>query len=141
MNLGELGPYAFACFVFALGLTMVGSHLLARRRHAREDVPSFERDYRRRQFRRRVQASSMLAILGAGMAWGCAIPKEKYPSLYVYTWLGLFLLLIWIVGLALGDAWSTRVFYRRMLFHRSSATARKEAPLSKAPPDERDSRA
>jgi predicted lipid-binding transport protein (Tim44 family) len=95
-------------------LAMLYSHLRAWREYQRQPLENDERDYRRRQFRRRMQSSTMLGLLGVGLGAGQAL-MLWFPSPF---WLGVFwaamlLGLLWVGLLALADAWETRHFYGR----------------------------
>jgi hypothetical protein len=55
-----------------------------------------------------MQASGLLLLVAAGMAAGAMISKEQHPSLFVYVWSGVLLATVWVLLLALADAWATR---------------------------------
>ena len=67
-----------------------------------------ELDFRRRQFRRRMQTSIMLGLIGLALPIGNLISPRQTPSLFVFYWWGVGLLVAWLGLLALGDAISTR---------------------------------
>jgi hypothetical protein len=67
-------------------------------------LPPDERDYRRRRFRRRVQADGMLAVVAVLMLAGSLVEPTGYPSTYVGIWVGVFVLVVWLILLALADA-------------------------------------
>jgi hypothetical protein len=45
----------------------------------------------------------MLGVLAIGLCVGQLIPAARFPTLFVLFWLGMLLLLGWMVLLALGD--------------------------------------
>ena len=66
-----------------------------------------ERLYTWRQFRRRVQASSMLGVVGIAVVLGQYIPIS--PTALIY-WFIVVLVVLWIILLALADLVSTRLY-------------------------------
>ncbi|MBN1395558.1 MAG: hypothetical protein JW959_11085 [Pirellulales bacterium] len=75
-----------------------------------------ELDYRRRQFRRRMQTSAMLGVLAAALAVGdpitiCWTRSGMFAACY---WLTVMLLACWIGLLALVDIWATKHYYGRL---------------------------
>jgi hypothetical protein len=91
-------------------------HLRAWRQVARETtLEERERDFRWRQFRRRMQTSAMLGLLGVAIFVGrllMAIPAS--PLVIFVYWGGVLVLLLWMFLLALVDAWATRYHFSRM---------------------------
>jgi len=74
-----------------------------------------EVDYRRRQFRRRMQTSAMLAVVGVGILVGWLLIVFRAPPLVtVVFWSGVMLLVVWLVVLATADMISTRYYYSRL---------------------------
>lgn len=122
-----LGPAALA----AGALALVAWHWSSWRTAQAADLPAAELDYRRKQFRRRTQASGMLAIAAAALIVGQFIPWRERPSLYVWFWCGTALLLVWVVALAVGDLLATRVHFRHLFRERSEARAALHAELSR----------
>jgi hypothetical protein len=75
-----------------------------------------EHDYRRRQYRRRMQASAIIGIVGIALFVGITfflgeqslIPwVEDVVVIFTY-WLAVVLITIWMALLALVDVWATR---------------------------------
>lgn len=64
------------------------------------------------QYRRRMQASSMIGVMGAAIAVWPIIPRQPGP---MAMFMGALLAACgWIMMLALLDAWATRQHYRRL---------------------------
>lgn len=103
--------------VLAFALFLLRGHFIAWREQAQEpEADPRERDHYRRQFRRRVQASSLLAVLGVLLMLATDhIPWKRAPGMFAIYVLVLFVLLGWIVLLALGDLVSTRLHTRAAL--------------------------
>lgn len=77
-----------------------------------QSLAAREYDFRRRQFRRRMQTSAMVAALALAIAIGPRIVSP--PWLVVSFWLGVVLVVFWIGLLALADAVVTRLYYSRL---------------------------
>ncbi len=95
-----LYSFLLATFLAILGLGLVISHFRAwtdeRVRAADERGMAFAR----RKFRRRTQASSLLILLGVAIAAGELVTS---PLANLCYWFAVFLLLLWIVVLAILD--------------------------------------
>lgn len=96
----------FACVLLAM-------HARAWRA-ARDLADPRERDYRRRQFRRRMQTSGLLAMVAIGLLVGQLIPKGTPPTLVVAFWAGIVLLVLWVALLAVADMISTKQYFGRV---------------------------
>jgi hypothetical protein len=88
---------------------LIVGHILARRAHAAAALDEEERVYRRRQFRRRMQASALIGVVGAAVLGGLWVDGPPGEALY---WFGVLLVVIWILILAAFDAASTQSFFR-----------------------------
>jgi len=100
---------------FFLLLSAVGLMLLHRRTWRlarREESDAGELDYRRRQFRRRMQTSGMLGLVAVALCVGQLIGGP--PLWMIGFWAGVLLLLCWIGLLALVDVWATKIHFGRM---------------------------
>lgn len=89
-----------------------------------------ERVHLDRQFRRRMQASGMLVLIGVMIAAGQFIDGQAHPTLFTFYWLGVILLTFWLILLALGDAVSIANYSRnaqaRLDVHRRELEAELE---------------
>lgn len=97
-----------------MGLGLMRWHLVAWRDQRHDpSITDSERLHYRRRYRRRMQTSGLLALLGVLIGAGDAlIPWQKFPLLFV-GWIALMLLLVvWIILLALGDMASTTLHSR-----------------------------
>ncbi len=108
-----VGLFSLAVLLVALGL--IWWHVSAWQAWQRLAVAPRERDYRRRQFRRRMQTSTMLGILAVGIFLGRWLLEFSIPPLWqgIY-WSGLVFLLLWMGLLAGVDAIATRLHFGRM---------------------------
>jgi hypothetical protein len=126
--------------VLLLGLVLLRTHVLAwRKQRADQKLEGFEQEHYRRQYRRRMQASGLIALLGLLLnllnehllGWAMA---PLWFALYVCLLLGL---VMWIVLLACGDLLSSHVHNRVALnrIHRQQQLLEASlAQLRKQPP-------
>ena len=97
---------------------MIFSHIGAWRGHQQEKLEPEEYDYRRRQYRRRMQTSAMLGILGVAILVGYVLTLWLHsPAFTVVYWIAIILVLFWTCLLALVDIWATKHHFRRMRDH------------------------
>lgn len=101
--------------LLVFGLAMIRSHRqswAAQKNDA--ELPEAERVYLYRRYRRRMQTSAMLVVLGILIALGDAlVPWRNLPPIaYFIYWGGVLLLTLWVILLAFGDMASTRVHAR-----------------------------
>jgi len=89
-----------------------------------------ERTHLNRQFRRRMQASGMLVLIGVMIAAGQFIDGKALPALFTFYWSAVILLTVWLILLAMGDAVSianhARVAQARLDLHRKELEAELE---------------
>ncbi|MCE5303159.1 MAG: hypothetical protein LLF97_08635 [Planctomycetaceae bacterium] len=105
---------------------LIVSHVRAWRAFQREPSEAEERDYRWRQFRRRMQTSAMVALLAVAVLVGYGIP----PGLVALAfWLGVMLLVCWLALLAAVDIWATKHYFGRLTHETLVHKLRLEAEL------------
>jgi hypothetical protein len=97
------------------------------KRHA---SPAEERDYRFRQFRRRMQTSGMLGFIAAALPVGVAVMRA-WPKVGVFYWGGVLLLVGWLGLLALADIVATGHYYGRLRRDYTIEEARLHAELNR----------
>ena len=73
-----------------------------------------ERDYHRRQFRRRMQSSGMLGVLAVGIFLGQWIAEVARPAIVFIFWGGVALVVVWVALLAVADIVATKHHYGRL---------------------------
>lgn len=93
----------FGLLILGLGLGLVVSHLRTRKRH--QDDPTLEereRVFYQRQFRRRMQASGLLALIGFLIPIGddLFIPWQRHQGAWALYWMIVLLLVLWVLVLA-----------------------------------------
>ncbi|MEX0710790.1 MAG: hypothetical protein WD278_00485 [Pirellulales bacterium] len=123
----------FPLLILCLAAGLLHSHLRTWRWARGASLDRLEYDFRRRQFRRRVQASAMLALVGIALFAGQLLPWRRWPSLYVFFWCGVMLLVFWVALLALADVIATNAYARRLRTQRLVEQAQRRARLEEEP--------
>ncbi|HEX5446080.1 MAG TPA: hypothetical protein VFW87_19795 [Pirellulales bacterium] len=90
-----------------------------------------ELGYQRRRFRRRMQTSGMLMLIGAAMVGGQAISPARHPSWFVSVWAGVAVLAVWAMALAAADLLATRAHVGRLLRRQFAEQAKLQAELAR----------
>lgn len=109
----------FGLALVLFGVIMLRRHWLAWQIEKEEPGLEFaERKYFFARYRRRMQTSGLVVLLGILIPIGDAlIPWQRFPGLFAIYWGGILLVAVWIILLACGDFVSTRV-------HSNAALAR-----------------
>lgn len=115
--------------VIALGLGMLISHLRSWRRMQGQLASGDERRHFRRRFLRRLQTSALLTLAGIALIVGQLISPRVWPSLFVFFWCGVALLLVWVILLAMADAAATRAYVGRLRMQRTAERSKLEQEL------------
>jgi amino acid transporter len=110
--------------LFGLILIVVAAMMLIRNTVYWHSVRSAEMKEREhnflyRQYRRRTQANSIIAIVGVAIIFGVWVTDSVMVAAY---WLGVMLLVGWMALLAVVDLVSTRIHYSRL--HREQLETR-----------------
>lgn len=121
-NLVFHGPEAWISVAFGLVLLLAAAGLMASHlrswRRFREMIPEIEPDeldFRRRQFRRRMQTSTMLGILAVAILIGHFLTSPPLPrSGFILFWGIVLFLLGWVALLALVDVVHTSLYFGRV---------------------------
>ncbi len=89
-----------------------------------------ELNYRRRQFRRRMQTSAMLALLAVALflgEWLTGVVESRWFA--IIYWLGVLAVVVWVGLLALADVLATKFHYDRIRRSHLIERAKLEAEL------------
>jgi UDP-N-acetylmuramyl pentapeptide phosphotransferase/UDP-N-acetylglucosamine-1-phosphate transferase len=90
-------------------------HVRQWRRVQAASITPEEYDYRWRQFRRRMQTSTMLGIIAVAIFFGVLLERWIiWKPFFVIYWLAVLLLLLWVMVLAMVDIWATKFYYDRL---------------------------
>lgn len=110
-----LSVVIFAVFVTLSSVGLMAWHVRVWRQTALASNDQEEFQFHRRQFRRRMQTSGMLGLLGVGVLLGrllLALPVSR--TILLIYWGALLLLLVWLALLALVDLWATKFYFGRL---------------------------
>lgn len=91
-----------------------------------------DRDFHWRRFRRRMQTSIMVGLVGVAVLCGQLLDFRRHPSMYVFYWTAVVLVLLWIILLALADMVSSRRYLQRWNVERLVALAKLRADAERA---------
>ena len=92
---------------------LIAGHIRTWKRLQREEMEPHERDFRRRQYRRRMQTSALLGALGVAIFIGQLLMTRVTLRFLVTYWSGVLVLVFWIALLALADMAATSFYYSR----------------------------
>jgi amino acid permease len=105
---------AISTVFLLVSVGLLVSHVHSWREYRQQELSADELNYRRRQFRRRVQTSAMLGLLAVAIAVGYALTlwlkSGWFAAIY---WSAVLCLLIWIALLAVVDMWATKFHFGR----------------------------
>ena len=104
-----------ATVLILFGAGQIFLHIRTWREARRVDMDTKERDYRWRQFRRRIQTSAMLVLLGVALPVGQWIAGP--PWVILTYWGAVVLLVLWLALLALADMIATKYYFGRVRQH------------------------
>jgi hypothetical protein len=122
----------FALVLWTAAAWLMNSHLRDWREVLRkkDELEQEEFDFRRQQFRRRMQTSAMLGVVGTAMlAGGLLMLIWPHPLVVTVFWGGVMLLVLWLGLLALADMAWTRFHFSRLKRNHLAEEARLQAEL------------
>jgi hypothetical protein len=103
---------AVSALIVTVSLALVTWHIVEWRAWEKATPDDRERKFAWRRFRRRIQASGMLGLIGASILIGASGWIMNKPLLVAFYWTGILVMLVWVMLLAVGDAISSRRFFR-----------------------------
>lgn len=107
------GNYLIPIFFFAVACVLLWMH--SRTWQASRDSPDpEERDYRHRQYRRRMQTSGLLAGAAVALLVGQWIPETVPRTFRIIFWGGVVFVVFWVILLALADIVAIAHYYGRL---------------------------
>lgn len=121
--------------LLAASAGMIVSHLRTWRQVQRdaEKLEEDELDYRRRQFRRRMQTSVMLGVIAVLLLAGRWVQSPPLPPWVFALYLAVLLLLVlWLALLAGADVISTKLYFGRLRNRYKLEEARLQGELRRA---------
>ncbi len=121
----------FPLLLVAVSILLVASHLSARRRAERRELEADQRDFLARQFRRRMQASVMIGLLGLALLAGVVFPWANHPLAFAIYWIIVIVFTLWLIALAAADAISSTSHFRQQALEHRIHRAKLEALLAR----------
>lgn len=102
----------------ALGVVLLRSHRRTWRRQQNDaSLEDSERIHFHKRFRRRMQASGLIALLGVliplgDLALPVLLPQQQFPAVFAVFWPAVLLLTLWVIVLAFADMLATSAHAR-----------------------------
>jgi hypothetical protein len=114
--------YAISLSLMGLCGLLLDSHRRSWRHAQAADLSAREKRFALSQYRRRMQASSTIGVIGAAIGAGPMVPQRPGPmTLYLAA---LLAACAWILLMALLDFWATRQYYNRIRSEQLTAQVR-----------------
>ena len=114
----DLSVFVFASFLLLAAVVLLVSHVRAWRAFQRQSLEAEEYDYRRRQFRRRMQTSAMLALLAVAVLVGYVLSFWLCSDAFIFVfWTIVMAVACWVALLAGVDIWATKHHFGRLRHH------------------------
>jgi hypothetical protein len=124
---------ALALVLCVCSAGLMAWHVRARKRLPAAEIDALERGFRRRQFRRRMQTSAMLGVLGLAIIVGQLLLLWATSAIVVAIyWLVVVVLVVWMLLLAMTDVADTSLFYSRQVGNSAVEQARLRGELRQA---------
>jgi hypothetical protein len=122
-----------ALVLCAASAGLITWHISAWNRLQDTKIDPSERVFRRRQYRRRMQTSAMLGVLGVAIFIGQLLISWVASQLVlVVYWGGVLALLLWMALLAFADMVATSFYYGRQKTNYQIEQARLQGELQRA---------
>jgi hypothetical protein len=120
--------FVFAAFLLGISALLLWIHLRAWRAYQCEGLEEQAFDFRRRQFRRRMQASAMIGIVGILVVISLALTE---PVMIAILWLVVMSLVLWMLLLAFADMASSYFYYNQIRAQHTAEHATLQAQVDK----------
>ena len=105
----------FSLFLLLCAAGLLTSHVRTWRRLQQQGLEPDDLDYRRRQFRRRMQTSAMLGLLAVALFVGQLATSRVESKLFVFGyWGGVLLVVGWVGLLSVADILATKHHFGRL---------------------------
>ncbi len=117
--------------LLACAVNMLAMHVRAWRK-SQDSAEPREVDFYRRQYRRRMQTSAMLAVLAVALFLGQLLTPLMSPLVFGVYWLVTILLALWMAFLAIADMLATRHHYASLRADYAAEQARLNVELRRA---------
>ena len=121
----------FSLCLLAMAAGWIAWHIRVWRVTRRTERDESERLFQWRRFRRRVQASGMLALAAVAIGLGQWIEPKAHPTFFLGYWMCVLVSVLWLGALALADAVATRLHAQKRLGRLAAEQAGLEAELNR----------
>jgi amino acid permease len=105
---------AISTVFLLVSVGLLVSHVRSWRQYQQQELSPDERNYRWRQFRRRMQTSAMLGLMAVALAVGYVLTlwlkSGWFAAIY---WSAVLFMVLWIALLAMADIWATKFHFGR----------------------------
>ncbi|MBC8354662.1 MAG: hypothetical protein H8E66_21910 [Planctomycetes bacterium] len=118
----------FAAFLLGASGILLLVHMRAWGRSQNEQLDEGALDFRRRQFRRRMQASAMIGVVGITVVVGLAVTD---PLMTAILWFIVLSLVVWMLLLAFADMVSSFFYYSQIRAKHTAEHASLQAQLDR----------
>lgn len=133
MNVDIVSVIVTSVFLLLAAVGLLVSHVRSWREFQRQESNAEEFDYRRRQFRRRMQTSAMLALLAIAISVGYMLTVWLRSGWFAAVyWSAVMLVVCWVALLAVVDMWATRHHFGRLRYEHRVEQAKLQAELRRA---------
>jgi hypothetical protein len=107
--------YVISLVLLAASAAWMFRHTRSWREVQQQTLPAEEFEFRYRQFRRRMQTSAMLGILGVVLSAGDLVQSARSnPWIMAIYCMIILTITFWMILLAISDIWATRFHYGRI---------------------------
>jgi hypothetical protein len=97
----------------AFGMLLIRSHRKNwKSQQAELELDEADREHFRKRYRRRMQASGIIVLIGVLMIVGLLFITKDHKLLFGFYWMFVLVLTFWLIALALGDAISIATYSR-----------------------------
>lgn len=118
----------FAAFLLVASGMLLWMHTRAWRAARSDELGEQEFDFRRRQHRRRMQASAMIGIVGIAVVVSLTIEDTMISAI---LWLVVLLLVVWMLLLAVADMVSSYFYYHQIRVQHTAEHALLQSQLER----------
>lgn len=123
-----LSSVAFSVSVLAGAGALLGWHVRQWRNAQARGLEKAERDYRRCQFRRRMQTTALFGLATASLPFGLPLIRA-WPQAGAIYWGVIVLMLLWAITLGFADILAIKVFYGGLRHRNQLEQARLEIEM------------
>ncbi len=118
----------FAAFLLGASVLLLWIHWRAWRAFRSQEIDEKAIDFRYRQFRRRMQASAMIGLVGVAVVVSLVVTDSMLTAV---IWLVVLSLVVWMLLLAFADMVSSYFYYNQIRDQQTAEHASLQAQLDR----------